>query len=245
MLLYRFGDCAHYPAGIAILAQVAHLCIFFIICLVFAILLIVGTCKIAQTVSNSIHQLLKRFCRNPGCRTHLFSTSHIFLHLHDCCSCVLNLLSSHSGLSIHIILDAFLFLLIALNVCFSSFLHQKLLFRLEAVQCSQRWDSFDLQATLGVHLLDYLLSWMASSICCISPPEVAQCLFSEPWPLYLESTSLLGEILEVSRYGPHGGKLCHLCQGCYIWSPWRKRNVCFNRHLFRNSNDNHITWLHH
>jgi len=49
-LLYCFRDCAHHPAGFIIFAHLAPLCMF-IIC---PILLIVRTCNIAQTFSNSI-----------------------------------------------------------------------------------------------------------------------------------------------------------------------------------------------
>jgi len=56
-------------------------------------------------------------------------------------------------------------------------------------------------------------------------------------------TSLLGEILDVARYGPHGGKLCHLCQGSYIWSTQRKQNLRSDRHFIRNSNFNHKSWI--
>jgi len=36
----------------------------------------------------------------------------------------------------------------------------------------------------------------------------------ENWPLYLVLTLLLGEMLDVARYGPPGGKLGLVCQGC-------------------------------
>ena len=52
----------------------------------------------------------------------------------------------------------------------------------------------------------------ASWICHICLPEVAKGSFSENWPLYLVLTLLLGEMLDVARYGPHGRKLRHLCQ---------------------------------
>jgi len=61
VLLYCFGDCAIYPARFIIFAQVARLCICFIICVIFPILLIVRTCKFAQTVSASIQHLPKYF----------------------------------------------------------------------------------------------------------------------------------------------------------------------------------------
>jgi len=48
-VLYRFADGVHPPARFIIFAQLAKLCIFFIIILVFPILFIFGTCKITQT----------------------------------------------------------------------------------------------------------------------------------------------------------------------------------------------------
>jgi len=56
-LLHRFGDCAHYPAGFVIFAQLAQLCLFII--LIFPILPIVRICKITQTVSNCDQHLLR------------------------------------------------------------------------------------------------------------------------------------------------------------------------------------------
>jgi len=113
LVLYCFGDCAHHPARLIIFAQPAKLCIFFIINLVFPILLIFGTWKIAQTVSDSILHLLKCSFRFCGCPSYLFNISHMFQLLHNCCLCVLNSLSCHCGRSIHIILDPFLLLFIA------------------------------------------------------------------------------------------------------------------------------------
>jgi len=57
-MLCHFADCAHHPAGFVIFAQLALLCPFII--LIFPILPIVRTCKITQTVSDSLHHLLKR-----------------------------------------------------------------------------------------------------------------------------------------------------------------------------------------
>jgi len=58
-VLYRFGDCAHHPLRFIIFAQLAKLCIFFMIIFDIPILLFFGTCKIAQTVSDSIQHLRK------------------------------------------------------------------------------------------------------------------------------------------------------------------------------------------
>jgi hypothetical protein len=54
---YCFGDCAHHPAGVFIITQLAKLCIFFIIFPVVPRQLIDGTCKITQTLSDTIQQL--------------------------------------------------------------------------------------------------------------------------------------------------------------------------------------------
>jgi hypothetical protein len=112
-VLYRFGDCANHPARFFIFAQLAMPCILFIIILVFPILLIIGICKITQTVSDSFQHLLKCDFRLSGCRSSLFNIYHMFLLLHHCCLCVLNSLSCHCGLSLHIILDPFLSLFVA------------------------------------------------------------------------------------------------------------------------------------
>jgi hypothetical protein len=105
VVLYRFSDCTHHPARFIIITELAELWIFFIIFLVFSILLIIGTCKIAQTVSDRIQHLIKCCFRLPSCRTPVCSSRYI---LHYCCFCVLNSLSCHSGLSLHNILDPFL-----------------------------------------------------------------------------------------------------------------------------------------
>jgi hypothetical protein len=57
--------------------------------------------------------------------------------LQNRCLCVLNLVSCHSGLSIHKILGPFLVLFIAYKVYFLSCLRRKLLFRSQAAQCFQ------------------------------------------------------------------------------------------------------------
>jgi len=94
-----------------------------------------------------------------------------------------------------------------------------------------------------LHSLDDVDVWSALLICSIWPPEVERSSFLEHWPLYRVLTSLLGEILDVARYGPHGGKLCHLCQGSYIWSTQTKQNLRSDRHFIRNSNFNHKSWI--
>ena len=79
----------------------------------------------------------------------------------------------------------------------------------------------------------------SSSICSIYPLEVANDSFSEHCPLYIVLTLLLGEMLDVARYGPHGGKLRLLCQGWEVSSIRTKQNQCFDRHFFGNSRANH------
>jgi len=59
-VLHCFGDCAHHPAGFIIFTQLALLWIL-VIFPIFHIHLIVRTCKIAQTDSESIQHLFE--CR--------------------------------------------------------------------------------------------------------------------------------------------------------------------------------------
>jgi len=101
-LLYCFGDCVYYPAGFIIFAQHVQLWIFFFIYLVFPILLVVRTSKIAQTVSDCIQHLLKYYLMLSYCLSHLFSISHIFLLMLNPCLFVLYSHSCHSSLSIPI-----------------------------------------------------------------------------------------------------------------------------------------------
>jgi hypothetical protein len=98
LVLYRFGGCAHQPAWFVLFAHRGKPCISFIIILVFPILLILGFCKIAQTVSDSIQHLLKRYFRLCGCPMSLFNNSHMFLLLHNCCLCLLNYVSCHCSI---------------------------------------------------------------------------------------------------------------------------------------------------
>ena len=110
-LLYCFGDCAHYPAGFIVFAQLALLSIFII--LIFPILPIVGTCKITQTGSYSNQCLFKRLFGLSGRQSRDFSMRHIVLLLLNRCLCVFNSVSSPSGFSLNIILNPFLFPFIA------------------------------------------------------------------------------------------------------------------------------------
>jgi len=113
VVLYCFGDCAHHPARFIIFAQLAKLCIFLIMILVFPILHILETCKIAQTVLDSIQNLPEWCFGLCGCRSCLFNICHILLPLLNHGLCVLNSSSCHRGLSIHMILDPFPFFFIA------------------------------------------------------------------------------------------------------------------------------------
>jgi len=122
-MLCHVGDCAHHPSSFIVFTQLAQVCIFFIIILIFPILAVVRTCKIAGNISDGIQDLLTCCFRVSGCHTHRCSISNIFLLLLNRCLCVFNPLSCHSGLSIHTILDPFLCPFIAHTVHFFSFLH--------------------------------------------------------------------------------------------------------------------------
>ena len=93
------------------------------------LLTLVGTCKIAQTVYDSIQYVFKCCSVLSGCRPHVFSCSYIIKLLHNRCLCVLNSPLCHSGFSLHIILDLFFFLFDAWKVHWLCFLHSKVRFR--------------------------------------------------------------------------------------------------------------------
>jgi hypothetical protein len=59
----------------------------------------------------------------------------------------------------------------------------------------------------AIHLLTDDVVWIASSICCICLPQVAKDSFSAHSPLFLMFTWLLGEMLDVARYGLQWGTL--------------------------------------
>jgi len=147
VLLHRFGDCAHHPAGFVIFAQLALLCLFII--LIFPILPIVRTGDIAQTVSDSNHHPKKRCFTLSGCQSRVFSSLCIFLLLPARCLCIFNSLSWPSGFYLNIIVDRFLFLLIDLEVRFLSFLGRKRLFGSQAAQCRKGSDSFCFQTGIA------------------------------------------------------------------------------------------------
>jgi len=153
-LLYRFIDCAYHPSGFVNLAQLSlptH-----IIILIFPILPIIGTYKITQTVSNGNQHLLNRLLRLLGRQSCNFSMRYIVLLLLNRCLCVFTLLSCPNCFSFNIILNLFLLVFIAYEVCFSSFLCRKLLFVSHAVQGPKGSDSLCLEAALA------FIRWLTS-----------------------------------------------------------------------------------
>ena len=73
--------------------------------------------------------------------------------------------------------------------------------------------------------------------------EVVNSSFSEHWSMTQVFPLLLGEMLNVARYRPHGGKLTLWCQGSYVWSTRTKKNLLFDRPFHWNSNANCTSWL--
>jgi len=94
-----------------------------------------------------------------------------------------------------------------------------------------------------VHLLDAVHLWIAWLVCRICLPVVAKGSFSERWLLYCVLTSLMGHMLDVARYGPHGVKLRLEGWGWYPWSTSTKQEGHFVHHYIGNSNAN-CTSLH-
>ena len=122
-MLYPCGDCAHHPARFVIFAQLAQLCIIVSIILFFQILPIIGSCKIALIIADRVRHRHKCCLGFSGCQSHLFSISHIFLILLNHCLWVFNWLAWHSGLTIRMILDPFLFHFFAtrcISLCISA-----------------------------------------------------------------------------------------------------------------------------
>jgi hypothetical protein len=85
--------------------------------------------------------------------------THIFLRLLNCYLCVFNSLSYPRCFSLNIIHNLFLFLFIAWEVCFSSFLCHKLLFGLEAPQCPKCSEFFCVQPAIACIRLTTSLGW--------------------------------------------------------------------------------------
>jgi len=164
-MLYRFGDCSHQPVGFVIFAQHAQLRIFFIFILLLPIQPIIGTCKIAQTLYDAVNISSNVVFRLWGCQSCLFSISHIFQLLLNCCLCIFNSFSCHSGFTIHIILDPFLLLFIAHQAGFLSLPRCKLLIGLQAVHCLKASDPFCFQAALAVICL---MMWSCGVHCQIT-----------------------------------------------------------------------------
>jgi hypothetical protein len=75
---------------------------------------------------------------------------HIVLLLLNHFLCVFNSLSCPSGLSLNLIVNAFLFLFIAQEVRLSSFLHRKLPFRYQDMQCPKGSESLCIEAELAL-----------------------------------------------------------------------------------------------
>jgi len=124
--LDRFRYCTHQPAGFVIFTQLAQLSVF--LSLIFPILPMVGTCNIAQTVSDSRYHRVKHKFGLSGCQCRVFSCLRKFSLLPNLCFCGFSSLSCPSGLSLNIILDPFLFHYTVQEVCFSLFLCRKLPF---------------------------------------------------------------------------------------------------------------------
>jgi len=74
------------------------------------------------------------------------------------------------------------------------------------------------------------------SIWCICQLEVGNQSFWEYRKLYFGLNLLMGKMLDVARYGPHGGKLCLLCQGRYTWLICTMQYLSFDHHYIGNSN---------
>jgi len=147
-MLYCFGDCAHHPARFVIFGSLADLRIILIIILVFPILPIVGTCKIAQTLSNGNEHLLKCSFILGGCQSRVFSISHFLLLLFNCCLCVFNSVSCHSSHPFHIVVNQFLLLFIPYTACFGLSPCRRLLLGSQAAQRPKNPDPSCFQATL-------------------------------------------------------------------------------------------------
>jgi len=191
---------------------------------------------VANNIYDSIQHLLKCYFLLFGCQSHRFSSSHIILLLPIRCLWVLNTLSCHSGLSIPMIPDPLRFLLVEYSV----FLVVSLLkgsFWIVSCSVLPKLRPLLPPTHSCFHSLHDIVVWSALSTCCICPPEVVTGSCSEHWPLYLVLTSLLGEMLDVARCGPHGGMLCILCQCRYIGSISAKQNIHFVRHFDENSCD--------
>jgi hypothetical protein len=84
-----------------------------------------------------------------GRQSRVSNSLFILLLLHKCCLCIFNSLSCHSGLSLNIILNPYIFLCVTKDVDFSSFLGSKLLFGSQAAQCHQGSHRYCFQTALA------------------------------------------------------------------------------------------------
>jgi len=112
-LLYCFWDCPYYPARFVVFVQLARVWIFFVICRVFPVLLIVGTCKVAQTIILSIEHLQNCFpdfvVVDPACSTSLMPSCSCLISVSESWSRILaTLVLISTKISIHISLPSML-----------------------------------------------------------------------------------------------------------------------------------------
>jgi len=159
-----------------------------------------------------IQHLFKCHFWLSGGQSHLFNIAHFFLLLLAYCLCVFNSLSCHRSLSLHIILNPLLCLFITQEVRFSWFLRCKLHFESQVTQCSKCSDPFCLQPGHPflrlITLSCGLLCWFAIFTCQDMGKVLCQSINH-----CISCRLLLGEMLDVAKYGPYGGKLGLLCQG--------------------------------
>jgi len=186
-MLYHFGTCAHCPASSVNIALLLRQHCIILIMLVLPILNIIRTCKIAQTVSDSIQCHLRYGVRLSGSCWRVLKICHIFLLMRNFCFIILNSLSCHCGISLHIIHNPFLWLSVAFTVGFPSFLHQEL-----------HWDGqVPNAATLGPavttsydchYILDVDVMGNVSSICRIYTLGMENWDFPQHWAVNLVLT---------------------------------------------------------
>jgi len=86
-----------------------------------------------------------------------------------------------------------------------------------------------------LHSLDAVAVWSTFAIFHICLPGVAKSSFSEHWPWLFALTLLVGEMLDVPRYGQYGGKFRLLSQGWHVYSSWTKQKLVFDSQWNGNS----------
>jgi len=145
---YDVGYYAHNPAGLLILAQLAMLCLFFI--LLFPILPINGACNIVQTVSSRNHHLMKDFFVLSGCQSCIFSFLCIFLLLPNRCLCMFNSLHCTSGFSLQHNPRSISLSFHCLRIVFLVISRPQASFWSQGAQCTKGSDSFWLWAALAL-----------------------------------------------------------------------------------------------